>query len=89
MVILDDAEDQKLVADLWPPAAHGLVLLTSQNQHWLSADRLTHGMEVDSFSQADGGSMLQQMLSNHGRAIVQSAKQRIVTALGALPLAIF
>lgn len=89
LIVFDNAEDQKLVADLWPPAAHGSVLLTSQNQGWLSADSLTHGRRIDSFSQSDGEGMLQQIFKNHGRTIQQSANKRIVKALGALPLAIF
>ena len=89
LVVFDNAEDQRLLADLWPPATHGSILLTSQNQTWLSVDNLTRGFSVNSFSQADGEGMLQQMLENYGKSISERAKQRIVTVLGALPLAIF
>lgn len=89
LIVFDNAENQKIVANLWPPTSHGSVLLTSQNQNWASADNLSRLITVGSFSPADGLGMLQEILQNDGSSISYSEAKRIVSVVGALPLAIF
>ncbi|KAL8755046.1 MAG: hypothetical protein Q9199_003917 [Rusavskia elegans] len=89
-LIIFDAEDRKIVADLWPPTAHESFLLTSQHQHWASADNLTRMMSIESFTHAKGVGMLQDILQDQeGGGIPTNAAERIVSIVGALPLAIF
>ena len=87
--MFDNAEDQKIVADLWPLHPHGSVLLTSQNQNWTAADNVSPLMTIWSFAPADGIGMLREILQSNDGSISYGAAERIVSTVGALPLAIF
>ncbi len=80
LLIFDNARDQASVRPFLPPAGHGRVLVTSQNQHWPSGEVL----KVPTLDTEVGADFL---VNSTGEADRQAAGD-LAGELGGLPLAL-
>ena len=81
--MFDNVDDPSILDRYWPSCSHGSIILTTQ-----SADlshRTTSDVRLESFSSAEGSTLIQQMLK--GKADSEQAEQ-LSNEIGGLPLLI-
>lgn len=88
LLILDNADDPRLLSQVWPTGGNGSVLITSRDFN-VASHPASAGFCVQPFDPVTGSSVLLRMLSLESTNAANQAKARtIVEMLGGLPLAI-
>ncbi|KAJ2902096.1 hypothetical protein MKZ38_001005 [Zalerion maritima] len=88
LLIFDNAERLRDMADFWPQSRNGAVLLTTQDARWLSQEQITLGLQLDSLTRTDGVDLVGRLFKHRDQSITEADAVRIVDEAGGLPLAI-
>jgi len=87
LLVFDNADNPELLAEFWPIAGMGSILITSRDPHSKSHFYASRGIDLSSLSLEAGTSLLQTM-TGYTNISDEPDARRLAERLGCLPLAL-